>query len=437
MAVAATGAEKPKVGERRGDMLSQGNHFEETAVQDHIIDIILKHFRYHGGEHVDTPVLEPEEVAKLDSETKTEMRCELKQDGNRPQSLRDDLTVPLMNYLATRNNRNCCCYQLGKVFRRDKTKVKELYMCDFDIVGNYDRMIPDAECLTIIHGILKELQIGEFLIKVAWAEVRNKMVNEKGISPKAVDLIEKYFCQSGTRSAGDRSTFEEGKDLIKKLLQDPQLSQNEEAMAGLSDLKLLFEYLPFFGIKNKVVLDLSLVPWLKFYTGIIYRVSVGHTTSDLLPWEVARGGRYDELYKELCPVEKKSVPCVGFTINIQEITSHILKQKEEMVQTKKMQVLVASKEENLLQERIRLASELWSSGIKAQLLWERDLKEETPLQYCRKKGIPHLAVIGEEQLKEATVELHIVDTQEKVDLLRGDLVKEIQRRISSVEELNS
>lgn len=37
---------------------------------------------------------------------------------------------------------------------------------DFDIAGQYDAMIPDAECLKIIHEILSELDIGDFRIKV-------------------------------------------------------------------------------------------------------------------------------------------------------------------------------------------------------------------------------------------------------------------------------
>ena len=37
---------------------------------------------------------------------------------------------------------------------------------DFDIAGQYDPMIPDAECLKIVYEILSELELGEFLIKV-------------------------------------------------------------------------------------------------------------------------------------------------------------------------------------------------------------------------------------------------------------------------------
>ena len=39
-------------------------------------------------------------------------------------------------------------------------------MKDFDIAGEYDPMIPDAECVKIVAEILSELKLGGFVIKV-------------------------------------------------------------------------------------------------------------------------------------------------------------------------------------------------------------------------------------------------------------------------------
>lgn len=39
-------------------------------------------------------------------------------------------------------------------------------MQDFDIAGEYDPMIPDAECIKIMAEILSELKLGSFIIKV-------------------------------------------------------------------------------------------------------------------------------------------------------------------------------------------------------------------------------------------------------------------------------
>ena len=39
-------------------------------------------------------------------------------------------------------------------------------MQDFDIAGEYDLMIPDAECVRVMAEILSELKLGNFVIKV-------------------------------------------------------------------------------------------------------------------------------------------------------------------------------------------------------------------------------------------------------------------------------
>jgi len=62
-------------------------------------------------------------------------------------------------------------YHIAKVYRRDnpamtRGRYREFYQCDFDIAGQFDPMIPDAECLKIMCEILSSLQIGDFLVKV-------------------------------------------------------------------------------------------------------------------------------------------------------------------------------------------------------------------------------------------------------------------------------
>ena len=40
------------------------------------------------------------------------------------------------------------------------------FVQDFDIAGEYDPMIPDAECVRIVFEILSQLNLGSFTIKV-------------------------------------------------------------------------------------------------------------------------------------------------------------------------------------------------------------------------------------------------------------------------------
>ena len=51
---------------------------------------------------------------------------------------------------------------------------------DFDIAGQYDLMIPDAECIKIVAEILDSLELGEFVVKVSYVSVWQDSVIDSG-----------------------------------------------------------------------------------------------------------------------------------------------------------------------------------------------------------------------------------------------------------------
>ncbi|KAJ8337531.1 hypothetical protein SKAU_G00364970 [Synaphobranchus kaupii] len=356
-------------------------------------------------------------------------------------------------------------YHIAKVYRRDnpamtRGRYREFYQCDFDIAGQYDPMIPDAECLKIVHEILSELDLGDFRIKVndrrildgmfavcgvpdekfctmcstvdkldkmSWEDVKNEMVNEKGLAPEAADQIGEYVSLQG------------GMDLAEKLLQDPRLSQSKQACAGLTDMKQLFIYLQLFRLTT------SLARGLDYYTGVIYEAVL--TQSGPVPappqeqngaageeavsvGSVAGGGRYDGLVGMFDPKGQK-VPCVGVSIGIERVFSIVEQKAEasaERVRTTETQVMVASAQKDLLEERLKLAAELWDSGIKAEVMYKKNPKLLSQLQHCEDSGIPLVAILGEQELKDGVVKLRNVASREEVDVSRVELVDEIKSR---------
>lgn len=50
-------------------------------------------------------------------------------------------------------------------------RFREFYQCDIDIAGEFDPMIPDAECLRIAVEVLTALDVGDFVMKVSVAYV--------------------------------------------------------------------------------------------------------------------------------------------------------------------------------------------------------------------------------------------------------------------------
>uniref|UniRef100_A0A8B9NC75 histidine--tRNA ligase n=1 Tax=Accipiter nisus TaxID=211598 RepID=A0A8B9NC75_9AVES len=434
-----------------------------AALRDRLLAAVVTCFKRHGAAAIDTPVLELRETLMGKYGEDTKLIYELQDQGGELLALRYDLTVPFARYLAMNKITNMKRYHVAKVYRRDnpattRGRYREFYQCDFDIAGQFDPMIPDAECLKIVHEILSDLQLGDFIIKVndrrilngvfavcgipenkfittcstvdkldkmPWEEVRSEMVGEKGLSPEAVDHIGEYVQLHG------------GLDLIEQLLQDPKLSQNKLAKEGLGDMKLLFEYLTLFGITGKISFDLSLARGLDYYTGVIFEAVLlqpenDHVEEPVSVGSVAGGGRYDGLVGMFDPKGRK-VPCVGVSIGIERIFS-ILEQRveasEEKIRTTETQVLVASAQKKLLEERLKLISELWNAGIKAEVLYKKNPKLLNQLQYCEDTGIPLVAIVGEQELKDGVVKLRVVATREEVNVRRESLVEEIRMRTS-------
>uniref|UniRef100_A0A480N6R5 Histidine--tRNA ligase, cytoplasmic n=1 Tax=Sus scrofa TaxID=9823 RepID=A0A480N6R5_PIG len=435
----------------------------QMAVREKVFDVIIGCFKRHGAEVIDTPVFELKETLTGKYGEDSKLIYDLKDQGGELLSLRYDLTVPFARYLAMNKLTNIKRYHIAKVYRRDnpamtRGRYREFYQCDFDIAGQFDPMIPDAECLKIMCEILSSLQIGDFLVKVndrrildglfaicgvpdtkfrticssvdkldkmSWEEVKNEMVGEKGLAPEVADRIGDYVQQHG------------GVSLVEQLLQDPKLSQNKQALEGLGDLKLLFEYLTLFGVADKISFDLSLARGLDYYTGVIYEAVLLQPPAQageepLGVGSVAAGGRYDGLVGMFDP-KGHTVPCVGLSIGVERIFSIVeqrMKTFGEKIRTTETQVFVATPQKNFLRERLKLIAELWDAGIKAELMYKNNPKLLTQLHYSEDMGIPLVVIIGEQELKEGFIKLRSVASREEVAIKRENLVAEIQKRLS-------
>ncbi|KAM6148928.1 histidine--tRNA ligase, mitochondrial [Erethizon dorsatum] len=436
---------------------------QQMVVREKILDMVISCFKRHGAKGLDTPAFELKEMLTEKYNEQSGLIYNLEDQGGELLSLRYDLTVPFARYLAMNKLKKMKRYQVGKVWRRESPTIvqgryREFYQCDFDIAGQFDPMIPDAECLKIMCEILSGLQLGDFLIKVndrrivdgifavcgvpenksrticasmdkldkiSWKDVRHEMVGKKGLAPEVADRIGDYVQHHG------------GISLVEQMLQDPRLSQNKQALEGLESLKLLFEYLTLFGITEKISFDLSLARGLDYYTGVIYEAVLLQTPAQageepLNVGSVAAGGRYDELVAMFDPKGHK-VPCVGLSIGVERIF-HIVEQRMktsgEKVRTTETQVFVATPQKNFLLERLKLIAELWDAGIKAEMLYKNNPKLLTQLHYCENTGIPLVVIIGEQEQKEGVIKLRSVATREEEAIKREHLVAEIQRRLS-------
>uniref|UniRef100_A0ACB8EBF2 Uncharacterized protein n=1 Tax=Sphaerodactylus townsendi TaxID=933632 RepID=A0ACB8EBF2_9SAUR len=177
---------------------------KQMAIREKVFSIIVDCFKRHGAETIDTPVFELKETLTGKYGEDSKLIYDLKDQGGELLSLRYDLTVPFARYLAMNKISNIKRYHIAKVYRRDnpamtRGRYREFYQCDFDIAGQFDPMIPDAECLKIVHEILSALQLGDFLIKVNDRRILDGMFAVCGVPDSkfrticsTVDKLDKY-----------------------------------------------------------------------------------------------------------------------------------------------------------------------------------------------------------------------------------------------------
>ncbi|KAJ2073915.1 Cytoplasmic and mitochondrial histidine tRNA synthetase [Coemansia sp. S155-1] len=376
-----------------------------------------------------------------------------------------------------------------------KGRMREFYQCDYDIAGVYDPMIPDAECVRVAVNVLTQLDVGKFVVKLnhrkildaifevsgvpadkvraissavdkldkaPWAEVRREMTQEKGLDAAVADRIGEYVQISGS-----------GEEVLARLQAMPGLMASAKAQEGVKDMGLFFRYAKIFGILDYISFDMSLARGLDYYTGVIYEAVLveenvrSSTTEAQSPASVAKksskkgkkeeedesqirvgsiaaGGRYDELVGMFSSAmhtkgKKTDVPCVGISFGVERIFSIIKSRKSEAeIKANRTQVYVISLgdsvEDSLLEDRMRIAAELWDAGIAAEFPYKIKPRPQAQYDTCDSSIIPWAVIIGKDELSQGTVKIKnmaqkVEEEKGGVVVSRSDMIAELKQRL--------
>ncbi|KAH9017811.1 histidine-tRNA ligase [Lactarius pseudohatsudake] len=444
----------------------------EMFCRDYVERIVKECFVLYGGAQLDTPVFERKDILAGKYGEDAKLIFDLEDQGGEQLALRYDHTVPLARYLAMGGvtNTQSKLWQVGKVYRRDspvmsKGRMREFSQADFDISGQWDTMIPDAELLSLLCTILTRLEVGEFTVKVnhrkildgifevcgvppekirpissavdkldklPWSDVRKEMIGEKGLDAASADKIGEYVKHKG------------GRPLLDQLLADATLTANAKAKQGLDEIGTLFTFLDAYKIADKILFDLSLARGLDYYTGLIYEAIVeasappGLTTTEkpdpapAVPKKkskksgadedeeidesqvgvgsIAAGGRYDDLVGMFTAAASSDgkkgagLPCIGVSIGLDRIFALLWpKWVERGMRSKEVFAYVLAAGDGLLPERMALVQELRAQGIAADFLAKNKPKLNAQFAAGERDEVPYAVILGGEELKAGLV----------------------------------
>jgi histidyl-tRNA synthetase len=410
-----------------------------------ITDTLRKSFEIFGFEPLETPSLEYAEILEGKyGEEADRLIYKFPDRGGRNVALRYDLTIPLSRVVAMYPGlpKPFKCYQMSPVWRADKPqkgRFREFWQCDVDIVGD-PNTLADAEIVAVIFSTLKRLGFEEFTIRINSRKLLNGLALWAGADEKrSFDL---FRCLDKFDKIGRRGVEEElkGKGFPDSVVQSlmaalerrgedeetltylkKDLAHLPQGLEGIRELELVTRYAKEMGVDDKnVTVDLSLARGLDYYTGPIFETTVTKPSIG----SITGGGRYDRLIGLFA---SQDVAATGTSFGLERLIA-VMEDQDMLPEMQTMtEVLVTLFSQDLLGESVALARDLREAEIRTEIYFQGDrLKKQ--LTFAATRGIPFVAVLGPDEVKEKKVVVRDMRSGMQESLARQDVVKRIKQK---------
>ncbi len=310
--------------------------FDECIAKRIIEDRIRKIFTDYGYSEVVTPGLEFYDV--FNGKVRyfpQESMYKLVDGKNRMMVLRPDSTMPIARLVATRLREEPLPLKLfynQSIFMvnpKNSGRDDEFTQSGIEILGG-DSKAADYEALVMAVQALSACDDADedsFRLEIGESSIFRLLIAELGVSDEESEKIQYLIDTKNYPALNEATSAYSGAaaDAIRalpKLFGGAEVFESaqqymitHELKAKLAALREVYEGLSAAGI-DEVKVDLGLVHKKNYYTGIIFR---GYVEGYGLP--VLSGGRYDTLIGDF----GRSVPAVGFAVNVEAAAKVMLK----------------------------------------------------------------------------------------------------------------
>ena len=418
----------------------------EMAGRNYIFSVVRSVFRKYGYQCIETPSMENlSTLLGKYGEEGDKLLFRIQNSGEKAalapeKGLRYDLTVPFARFVVQHQNEISFPfkrYQIQPVWRADrpqKGRYREFYQCDVDVIGSKS-LLNELELVQIVDDVFGQMgvrvciKINNRKILAGLAEVSgqpDKLVDitvaidkidkigldavkqelyEKGLSEEAVAVIEPVLTLSGTT--------QEKLSRMRTLL-----SASETGLKGLEEVGTLFDLIASAGIRQQVELDLSLARGLNYYTGAIFEVKA----LDFAIGSICGGGRYDDLTGIFGLPNMSGVGISFGADRIFDVLSGLDLFPKDGASS--ATVLFTNMGDKEIAYSLPIAAQLRAAGIACEVYTD-PTKLKKQFEYADRKGIPYLAIVGDQEVADGTVTLKNLATGEQRPVAKDALASMI------------
>ncbi len=235
----------------------------------------------------------------------------------------------------------------------------------------------------------------------------NAELRDKGITEEAIGKLQPILNLSGS----NQEKLEQLRNVLKG---------SETGLKGVEELTTVFKYIQALNISTEIKLDLTLARGLSYYTGAIFEVKA----LDAEIGSITGGGRYDDLTGIF---GLKNMSGVGISFGADRIFDVMnqldLFPKDANTTTQVLFVNFGSQEELYC---LPILKTLRANGINAEIYPDAS-KMKKQMTYADKKGIPYVALVGENEMKSGIVSLKNMTSGEQENLTTEELIQKLKQ----------
>jgi histidyl-tRNA synthetase len=408
---------------------------DDVRRREYVIAIIKRVYERYGFEPLETPAVENIEtlLGKYGEEGnqlifKILKRGEHEASGQADLALRYDLTVPLARVVAQYQSklpRLLKRYQIQPVWRADRPargRFREFYQCDVDSLGSTSPVI-EAELCAAVSDALTELGFDDFVVRINHRELLTSILSRAGVGAHqhgdaliALDKLDKIGPQGVDAELANRGIEEQARNaLLQIFLHDATdgdglarvrafVSGDAPGQRAVENVQAIMEIAEQASASGKIRFDPSLARGLSYYTGAIMEINVADLAGSL-----GGGGRYDNLVGMFLG---QNVPACGFSLGLERILVVMTDRNmfPPTLASTAADVMVATFDASGAGAGMHLAAMFRKAGLRV-LVYPDAEKIGKQIKYADSRGIPFVALLGEDEIKARTVTVKNLSAQ--------------------------
>lgn len=358
-------------------------------------------------------------------------------------ALRYDLTVPFARFVVQHQNELSFPfkrYQIQPVWRADRPqhgRYQEFFQCDADVVGS-DSLIYEVDFVLMFDEVLTNLGLPDFTIKInnrkilsGIAEVCGeaekivaitvaidkldkigtdgvvKELEEKNISPEAIEKIKPLFTMNGSNEA-----------ILEQM--KTYLATSTIGLEGIAELEFVLDQVAKLSLKRaKVEFDVTLARGLNYYTGAIFEVKANGVQMG----SICGGGRYDDL-TGLFGMKGMSGVGISFGADrIYDVMNELNLFPESL--TKGVKLLFINFGEKEQTYCMQVARQLRNEGIACDI-YPSAAKLQKQMKYANDIRAEYTALVGETEMAENRITLKNMENGEQTQHSIEELILKLK-----------